>query len=69
MNKLCMLLSGVAVLPASLFANEPVDSVNASSDLESQLDEVVVSARRSALKDYPDRLIYMVKNDPYARGT
>ena len=68
MNKLCMLLSGAAVLPASLFANEPVDSVNASSDLESQLDEVVVSARRSALKDYPDRLIYMVKNDPYARG-
>ena len=63
-----MLLLGVAALPMCLFARETNDSVPASWERELELNEVVVVASRPVLKQSPDRIVYLTKNDPYALG-
>ena len=68
MNILKKLLLGVAVLPASLFAQEPNDSIADSWEKELELSEVVVVAKRPVVKQQDGKLVYLVKNDPYAKG-
>lgn len=68
MNIFRMLLSGAAVLPICLFAREANDSVPASWERELELNEVVVVASQPVLKQLPDRMVYLAKNDPYALG-
>lgn len=68
MKKLFMLLFGVAALPACLFGQEVNDSVLSDWEKEFELKEVVVVANRPVLKQDPDRIVYMTKNDPYALG-
>ncbi len=68
MNKILMLLLGVAVLPMRLFAQEVKDSNADAWEKEFELKEVVVVASRPVLKQAPDRIVYMTKNDPYALG-
>lgn len=63
-----MLLLGAAALPVCLFANEPNDSTDSDWERELELNEVVVVASRPVLKQAPDRIIYMIKNDPFALG-
>lgn len=63
-----MLLSGAAVLPASLFADVVTDSLMVDGKSGIGLDELVVTARRNSIKEKPDRIIYMIQNDPYASG-
>ena len=63
-----MLLLGVAALPMCLFAQESNDSVPASWERELELNEVVVVANRPVVKQQNGKIIYMVKNDPYAKG-
>ncbi len=68
MDKIKRLLLGAAILPASLYAQEVNDSVADSWEKEFELNEVVVVARRPVVKQQDGRLIYLVKNDPYAKG-
>lgn len=63
-----MLLLGAAALPASLFSQEICDSTDITMPREMNLEEVAVVARRPVLKQNPDRITYLVKNDPYAPG-
>ncbi|MCM1032162.1 MAG: outer membrane beta-barrel protein [Odoribacter sp.] len=68
MNILKTLLLGVALLPASLAAQENIDSIADSWERELELNEVVVVANRPVIKQSEGKLVYIVKNDPYARG-
>ncbi len=68
MNRFRALLTGVAALPVCLFANETNDSTATMHEHERSLDEIVVTAERPVTKQAPDRIIYLTKNDPYARG-
>lgn len=68
MNIYRMLLLVVAALPTCLFAQEAVDSIPAEWERELELNEVVVVASRPVLKQSPDRIVYLTKNDPYALG-
>lgn len=68
MNKISKLLLGAALIPASLFAHETNDSITASWEKELELNEVVVVAKRPVVKQQEGKLVYLVKNDPYAKG-
>lgn len=68
MNVIRMLLLGVAALPMCLFAQENNDSIASSWEKELELNEVVVVAKRPVIKQQDGKLIYLVKNDPYAKG-
>ncbi len=63
-----MLLLGVAALPVCISAQEKSDSILSEREKEFELKEVVVVASRPVLKQAPDRIVYMTKNDPYALG-
>ncbi len=68
MNNFKKLLLGVAILPASLYAQEANDSVADSWENELELNEVVIVAKRPVIKQQEGKLVYLVKNDPYAKG-
>ncbi|MDE7153305.1 MAG: outer membrane beta-barrel family protein [Muribaculaceae bacterium] len=68
MNTIKLLLSGVAALPMCLFAGEPADSITTEWESMLELNEVVVVASRPVLKQSPDRIVYITKNDPFAKG-
>ncbi len=63
-----MLLLGVAAPPMCLSAKESNDSIFSEWEKKIELNEVVVVASRPVLKQSPDRIIYLTKNDPYAIG-
>lgn len=63
-----MLLLGVAALPMCLLAQENNDSVAAYWEKELELNEIVVVAKRPVIKQQEGKLVYLVKNDPYATG-
>ncbi len=68
MTNLKKLLFGAAILPASLFAQEVRDSVTDFREKELELNEVIIVAKRPVIKQQEGKLIYIVKNDPYATG-
>ncbi len=68
MNVICKLLFGAALIPASISARENVDSITDSWEKELELNEVVVVAKRPVVKQHEGKLVYLVKNDPYAKG-
>ncbi len=68
MNIYRKLLLGVAILPVSLFAQESSDSTSNSWEKELELSEVVVIGKRTVVKQQEGKLLYLVKNDPYAKG-
>ncbi len=68
MNILRMLLLEVATLPMCLFAQVANDSIPAEWERELELNEVIVVSTRPVLKQSPDRIVYLTKNDPYALG-
>lgn len=57
----------VAVVAGAVAQTEPSDSIG-EWDKELELNEVVVVASRPVLKQQPDRIVYLIKNDPYALG-
>lgn len=63
-----MLLLGVAAFPVCLFAQETDDPVASGRERELELNEVVVVAKRPVMKQQEGKLVYLVKNDPYAKG-
>lgn len=73
MNTIMKAVFLMALLPASLFAQENNDSVSIDSianywDKLLELNEVVVVGHRTVLKQEPDRIVYLTKNDAFARG-
>ncbi|MBD5355410.1 MAG: TonB-dependent receptor [Bacteroides sp.] len=68
MNTFRMLLLLAAALPVSLYAQELNDSVPSEWEHELELKEIVIVANRPVLKQEPDRIVYLTKNDPYALG-
>jgi len=68
MNIICKLLLGAATLPTSLSAQTATDSIADTWEKELELNEVVVVAKRPVVKQQEGKLVYLVKNDPYAKG-
>ncbi|MCM1518358.1 MAG: TonB-dependent receptor [Pseudoflavonifractor sp.] len=68
MNISRKLLLGAAILPASLFAQETTDSIADYWEKELELNEVVVVAKRPVVKQQEGKIVYIVKNDTYAKG-
>ncbi len=73
MNKLLKAIILMALLPASLFAQEDNDSTSIDSianywDKVLELNEVVVVGHRTVLKQEPDRIVYLTKNDEFVKG-
>ena len=68
MNIICKLLLGAAILPTSLSAQTATDSIADTWEREFELNEVVVVAKRPVVKQQEGKLVYLVKNDPYAKG-
>ena len=73
MNKFLQAIVVMAILPASLHAQEISDSAAIDSiadywDKVLELNEVVVVGHRTVLKQSPDRIVYLTKNDTFAQG-
>jgi len=73
MNKLLKAILLMVLLPVCLFAQEKSDSLIIDSitnywDKELELNEIVVIGHRTVLKQSPDRIVYLTKNDIYAKG-
>ena len=73
MDKLLKAILLMALLPASLLAQEDNDSVSIDSianhwDKLLELNEVVVVGHRTVLKQEPDRIVYLTKNDEFVKG-
>ena len=67
MKRLLQAILGMALLPMCLFAQEENDST-AWWKQEQNLKEVVVVGQRTVLKQSPDRIVYLTRNDIYAKG-
>ena len=73
MDKLLKAILLMALLPVSLFAQENSDSASIDSiadywDKVLELNEVVVIGHRTVLKQEPDRIVYLTKNDAFTKG-
>lgn len=73
MDKIMKAIILMALLPASLFAQENNDTVSVDSiadywDKVLELNEVVVVGHRTVLKQEPDRIVYLTKNDAFTKG-
>ncbi len=73
MNNLLKAVILMALLPVSLFAQENNDSTDIDSiagywDKMLELNEVVVVGHRTVLKQDPDRIVYLTKNDEFVKG-
>ena len=73
MDKFLKAIFLMALIPASLFAQENNDSVSIDSiadywDKVLELNEVVVVGHRTVLKQESDRIVYLTKNDAFTKG-
>jgi outer membrane receptor protein involved in Fe transport len=73
MDKLLKAILLMALLPVSLFGQESnneasIDSIADYWDKMLELNEIVVVGRRTVLKQEPDRIVYLTKNDAFTNG-
>ncbi|MBQ1610539.1 MAG: hypothetical protein II087_01455, partial [Muribaculaceae bacterium] len=73
MNKLLKAIILMALLPVCLFAQEKNETVSIDSiadywDKVLELNEVVMVGHRTVLKQEPDRIVYLTKNDAFTKG-
>lgn len=68
MKNFLILLLGAVAPSMPLFSQEMKDSLNMANEKEWDLNEVVVTTKRAPLKQEPDRIVYLIRNDPYAVG-
>ena len=73
MNKTMKAVVLMALLPVCLFAQEKNDTASLDSiadywDKVLELNEVVVVGHRTVLKQEPDRIVYLTKNDAFTKG-
>ena len=67
MKRFLEAILGMAILPTCLYAQETNDST-AWWKQEQNLQEVVVVGQRTVLKQSSDRIVYLTRNDIYAKG-
>ena len=67
MKRFLQAILGMAILPMCLYAQETNDST-AWWKQEQNLQEVVVVGQRTVLKQSPERIVYLTRNDIYAKG-
>ena len=65
MKNFLILLLGAVAPSMPLFSQEMKDSLNMANEKEWDLNEVVVTTKRPPLKQEPDRIVYLIRNDPY----
>ena len=73
MDKLLKAILLMVLLPVSLFGQESnneasIDSIADYWDKMLELNEIVVVGRRTVLKQEPDRIVYLTKNDTFTNG-
>ena len=73
MDKLLKAILLMVLLPVSLFGQESnneasIDSIADYWDKMLELNEIVVVGRRTVLKQEPDRIVYLTKNDAFTNG-
>lgn len=73
MDKIVKAIMLMALLPVCLYAQEnndsaSIDSIAAHWDKVLELNEVVVVGHRTVLKQEPDRIVYLTKNDAFTGG-
>lgn len=73
MNKMLQTIVLMAMLPVCLYGQEMSDSAAIDSiaeywDKVLELNEVVVVGHRTVLKQSPDRIVYLTRNDDFAKG-
>ena len=73
MNKTLKAIFLMAILPVSLFGQENNDSIAIDSitnywDKVLELNEIVVVGHRTVLKQEPDRIVYLTRNDAFTKG-
>ncbi len=73
MDKLLKAILLMALLPVSLFGQESnneasIDSIADYWDKMLELNEIVVVGHRTVLKQEPDRIVYLTKNDAFTNG-
>lgn len=61
-------LAALTAIAQNESATTAIDSIAAEWERQYELNEVVVVARRPVIKQQEGRLVYSVKNDPYAKG-
>ena len=61
-------LLGILLFPITMNARNANDSITSDWDKLLQLNEVVIVASRTVVKQAPDRIIYLTKNDQYVKG-
>lgn len=61
-------LLGILLFPITMNAQNANDSITSDWDKLLQLNEVVIVASRTVVKQAPDRIIYLTKNDQYVKG-
>lgn len=66
--KVLINLALLILASGSAFAQVNVDSIADSWEKELELNEVIVVAKRPVIKQQEGKLVYLVKNDPYAKG-
>ena len=73
MDKLLKAILLMVLLPVSLFGQESnneasIDSIADYWDKMLELNEIVVVGHRTVLKQEPDRIVYLTKNDAFTNG-
>ena len=73
MNRFIQAIVLMVMLPVSLYGQNVNDSIALDSiadywDKVLELNEVIVIGHRTVLKQSPDRIVYLTKNDTFARG-
>lgn len=69
MEKLLKAIVMMALIPMCLYAQESNDSTSTEWwENEYDLPEVVIVGTRTVLKQMPDRIVYLTRNDIYAKG-
>ncbi len=64
----CVVVVVSMFLAMDAAGQEVNDSILARWERELELNEVVVVARQPVMKQQPDKIVYLTKNDPYAVG-
>ena len=68
MDKMLMALFLTSISSMPLIAEENLDSLSTEWDKMFELNEVVIVGKKPVLKQEPDKIVYLIQNDPYAKA-
>ena len=68
MDKMLMALFLTSISSMPLIAEENLDSLSTEWDKMFELNEVVIVGKKPVLKQEPEKIVYLIQNDPYAKA-